>query len=49
MVRLGAVPILGNDDLVRALNAETVGQKMELSLLREGELRVLSVVPAERP
>ena len=49
LVRLGATPILGNDDLVRALNAETVGKTMELAVLREGELRVLSVTPAERP
>jgi S1-C subfamily serine protease len=49
LVRLGATAILGNDDLVRALNAETVGKTMELAMLREGELRVLSVTPAERP
>jgi S1-C subfamily serine protease len=49
VVRLGDVPILGNDDLVRALNAETVGVSMELAVLREGALRVLTVVPAERP
>jgi S1-C subfamily serine protease len=48
VVRLGGVPILGNDDLVRALNAETVGQRMDLSVLREGELRVLTVTPSER-
>ena len=49
LVRLGVTPILGNDDLVRALNAETVGKRMELAVLREGDLRVLSVTPAERP
>jgi S1-C subfamily serine protease len=48
-VRLGATAIDGNDDLVRALNAETVGKPMELAVLREGELRVLLVTPAERP
>jgi S1-C subfamily serine protease len=49
LVRLGGKPVLGNDDLVRALNAETVGRRIELTVLREGKLRVLSVTPAERP
>jgi len=48
-LRLGEKSILGNDDLVRALTAETVGRKMDLTVLRERELRVLSVTPAERP
>lgn len=48
-VRLGTAPILGVDDLVRALNAEMVGVWMDLAVLRDGELRLLRVAPEERP
>jgi S1-C subfamily serine protease len=48
LVRLAAKAILGIDDVVRALNAETVGRRMELAVLREGEVCVLQVTPAER-
>ena len=48
LVRLAAKAILGIDDVVRALNAETVGRPMEFAVLREGEVRVLSVTPVER-
>ena len=48
LVRLGAHPIVGSDDLVRALTGETVGTEMELQVLREGELHRLTAVPVER-
>ena len=48
LVRLAAKAILGIDDVVRALNAETVGRRMELAVLREGALRIQQVTPAER-
>jgi len=48
IVRLGEKPILGVDDLVRALTAETVGEPMTLAVLREGDLRTLEVTPIER-
>src|SRR6185503_15463448 len=49
VVRLAGKPILGIDDLIRALTAETVGQPIEIAVLRDGEIRVLNVTPAERP
>jgi S1-C subfamily serine protease len=48
-VRLAGKPVRGNDDLVRALTAETVGAPLELAVLRGGELRILSLAPVERP
>jgi S1-C subfamily serine protease len=49
LVRLAGKPVGGSDELVRALTAETVGVALELAVLRGGELRTLSVAPAERP
>jgi S1-C subfamily serine protease len=48
VVRLGDKRILGVDDLVRALNADTVGERIDLAVLRDGELRILKVTPVER-
>jgi S1-C subfamily serine protease len=49
VVRLGAKPVRGIDDLVRTLTAETVGAPLELVVLRGGELRMLALTPVERP
>jgi S1-C subfamily serine protease len=49
VVRLAGKPVLGIDDLIRALTAETVGQRVEIAVLREGDMRALSLTPAERP
>ena len=48
VVRLGERPVAGNDDLIRTLTAETVGQRVELAVLRAGELTKLTVIPDER-
>jgi S1-C subfamily serine protease len=48
LLALDAVPLLGVDDLVRALTEGRIGREATLRLLRGREVRSLAVRPAER-
>jgi S1-C subfamily serine protease len=48
LLALDAVPLLGVDDLVRALTEGRIGREATLRLLRGGEVQSLAVRPAER-
>lgn len=48
LLSAGGTAVTGVDALLRWLDAERVGQPAELALLRRGDLRRVSVVPAER-
>ncbi len=48
IVRLDSRPVAGIDDLVRGLNADTVGRPLAVSVLRLGDLLHFPVTPRER-
>jgi len=41
--------VTGVDDLIRLLNAERIGRKLTIEVLRRGQLRTFEVIPLERP
>jgi S1-C subfamily serine protease len=47
LVRFGAAPVNGIDDLHRALTSESIGAPRRVSLIRDTELVVIEVTPAE--
>jgi S1-C subfamily serine protease len=47
IVGLEGVPLAGADDLQRLMTGERIGRPLALEIVREGEVRTLSVVPAE--
>src|SRR4051795_5198981 len=47
IVGLDGTPLAGADDLQRLMTAERIGRRLELEIVREGEVRALAVVPAE--
>jgi len=47
IVRIGDTTVVGVDDLQRMLTDEMIGRGLEVAVLRDGELIVLTVVPAE--
>jgi S1-C subfamily serine protease len=48
VTRLDGVDVNGVDDLIRVLDRDRIGRKLELEVLRAGRLRVLDVHPIER-
>ena len=48
ILKLDGVPIVGADDLIRALTGEKIGRKVALDVLRGTERITLTVVPQER-
>ena len=48
IVALGGETVRGADDIVRLLNGERIGVETPLSVIDRGELRRITVVPAER-
>jgi S1-C subfamily serine protease len=48
IVGLDGAPVTGVDDLVRLLNAERIGRRITLEVLRLGRLREFDVMPRER-
>ena len=42
-------PVTGVDDLIRLLNAERIGKRVTIDVLRRGSLRSFEVTPLERP
>jgi S1-C subfamily serine protease len=49
IVRADGEPVTGVDDLIRLLNAERIGKRITLDVLRRGILRCFEVMPLERP
>ena len=49
IVRADGEPVTGVDDLIRLLNAERIGKKIAIDVLRRGTLRSFTVTPLERP
>lgn len=49
IVGLGAESVNGVDDLHRLLLADRIGAEVPVNVLRRGELRVVTIVPEERP
>ena len=46
---VGQTPVSGIDDIHRLLTKDVIGKKLDLVLLREGELVETSIVPGENP
>jgi S1-C subfamily serine protease len=49
ILALDGTAVTGADDLIRILVGDKIGRSVEVVTLRNGEHRVLSLVPAERP
>ncbi len=49
IVRADGEPVTGVDDLIRLLNAERIGKRVAIDVLRRGSLRTFEVTPLERP
>jgi S1-C subfamily serine protease len=49
IVRADEAPVTGVDDLIRLLNAERIGKRIVVDVLRRGMLRSFDVTPLERP
>jgi S1-C subfamily serine protease len=49
IVRADGHNVTGVDDLIRLLNAERIGKKIAIDVLRRGSLRSFDVTPLERP
>jgi len=49
IVRADGEPVTGVDDLIRLLNAERIGKRVAIDVLRRGALRSFDVTPTERP
>ena len=49
IVRADGEPVTGVDDLIRLLNAERIGKRIAIDVLRRGTLRSFEVTPLERP
>jgi S1-C subfamily serine protease len=48
IVGLDGEPVTGVDDLIRLLNAERIGRKVEIDVIRLGRLRHFAATPSER-
>jgi S1-C subfamily serine protease len=48
VISLDGEPVGGVDDLVRLLNGDRIGRVIELTILRKGEIRSVTVTPVER-
>ena len=49
IVRADGQAVTGVDDLIRLLNAERIGKRVAIDVLRRGTLRTFEVTPLERP
>ena len=49
ILSLDGTPITGGDDLIRALVGDKIGRKVEIEVLRNGNIQALPLVPEERP
>jgi S1-C subfamily serine protease len=49
IVRADGVAVTGVDDLIRLLNGERIGRRIDIDVLRRGTLRSFEVTPTERP
>ncbi len=49
IVRADGHPVTGVNDLIRLLNAERIGKRIAIDVLRRGLLRTFAVTPLERP
>jgi S1-C subfamily serine protease len=49
IVRADGEPVTGVDDLIRLLNAERIGKRVAIDVLRRGSLRTFEVTSLERP
>jgi S1-C subfamily serine protease len=49
IVRADGQAVTGVDDLIRLLNAERIGKRIAIDVLRRGSLRSFEVTPLERP
>ena len=49
IVRTDGQAVTGVDDLIRLLNAERIGKRVAIDVLRRGTLRTFEVTPLERP
>jgi S1-C subfamily serine protease len=47
IVALDDAPLRGVDDLQRAMTGERIGRTLEMTVVREGEIRAITVVPEE--
>jgi S1-C subfamily serine protease len=48
VVRLDGIDIHGVDDLIRTLDRDRIGRKLEMDVLRMGRLRAIDIHPIER-
>jgi S1-C subfamily serine protease len=48
VIRLDAAAINGIDDLIRLLDRDHIGRRLEMDILRQGRVRIVSIHPTER-
>jgi S1-C subfamily serine protease len=48
LITLGGQAVTGADDLIRILTGEMIGRMVEITLLRDGHRRTISLIPEER-
>jgi S1-C subfamily serine protease len=49
LIELDGVPLTATDDLQRLMTAERIGEPVKATVVREGELRAITLVPRELP
>src|SRR3954468_5631956 len=49
LIELDGVPLTATDDLQRLMPAERIGEPVKVTVVREGELRAITLVPSELP
>ena len=49
VVALDGTPVKGMDDLIRLLTAERIGREMAVTVLRQGDVRLIRLTPERRP
>jgi S1-C subfamily serine protease len=49
LIELDGVPLTATDDLQRLMTAERIGEPVKATVVREGELRAMTLVPRELP
>ncbi len=48
VVSLDGIPVTGADDMIRLLNGDRIGRRIELLVVASGRLRTIEVTPGER-
>ena len=48
VIKLDGAGVHGIDDLIRLLDRDRIGRTLEMEVLRQGRVRMVSILPLER-